>query len=187
MKNWIITFACLTILATSLTAQRDETIFDGLSLTGAWGGPMVNLTKFGEDFTLMRGGFGGLEFNKTMFIGWGGLDTRERVTIDGRDEFDLDFNGIILGATPQAFKSLHPKIMLMTGGGDLNVIGEGDDNIWVIQPSAGVEINVFRWFRFGAEAGYRFVTDTDVPGISDGDVSAFFGQLTFRFGYSWGR
>jgi hypothetical protein len=46
---------------------------------------------------------------------------------------------------------------------------------------------VFKWFKFGIEGGYRFVSDVDRQGLSDSDVSSFFVDLKFRFGWSWGR
>lgn len=186
MKNTIATFICFAIFTTSLLAQRDETIFNRLDLTGAWGGAIASTNKFEDNFTLIRGGFGGLEFNKTFFIGWGGASARENIELDGKEEFDLKYNGLMLGVAPQSFRVLHPKVMLLMGTGELET-ARRDDSIWVIEPSAGVEVNVFRWFRLGADVGYRFVADVDTNTLADKDASSLFGQLTFKFGYSWGR
>ena len=61
------------------------------------------------------------------------------------------------------------------------------DKIFVVQPAAGVEINIFRWFHLGLQGGYRFVTDSSIAGLSDKQLSGAFGQATLKFGWSWGR
>jgi hypothetical protein len=61
------------------------------------------------------------------------------------------------------------------------------DRIFAVQPTAGIEINVFRWFHVGLEGGYRFISDSNVEGLTDSDLSGPFGQATLRFGWSWGR
>ncbi len=60
------------------------------------------------------------------------------------------------------------------------------DRVFVLQPAVGLEVNVFRWFRIGAEGGYRLVSDVDGGGLQSSDVSKPFAQLQLRFGYSWG-
>lgn len=77
--------------------------------------------------------------------------------------------------------------MVLAGGGKIRIPHEYSDRVLVLQPSAGLEINLLRWFRLGLDGGYRFVTDTDLLEIRDTDVSAFFGELTLKFGWSWGR
>jgi hypothetical protein len=61
------------------------------------------------------------------------------------------------------------------------------DRIFAVQPSAGVEINIFRWLHLGVEGGYRFINDSNIEGLSDSQLSGAFGQATLRFGWSWGR
>ena len=181
--------ACL-LLSFAAQAQRDETLFgtSGLRLTGAWGASTVGWTKFENEYAAIRGGYGGLEFNKALFLGWGGFDTNDDV-VQGpnNSRFDLSYNGFMVGYSPRAHSTFHPSFNLLTGSGRVDIAGEGRDKIFVVQPSMGVEINVFRWFRFGADAGYRIVTNTDNPALNDSDLSAFYGELKFKFGWSWGR
>jgi hypothetical protein len=66
-------------------------------------------------------------------------------------------------------------------------LGDVNDRVYVVQPSAGIEINVFRWFRLGLEGGYRFVSDSNIPELSNQQLSGAFGQASLRFGFSWGR
>ncbi|HMR43520.1 MAG TPA: hypothetical protein PKC40_06790 [Saprospiraceae bacterium] len=191
MKKVFLSAALFAAFALSLFSQSDETLFgrSGLRFTGAWGASTTNLTFFEDDFAIVNGGYGGLEFGKNVFIGWGGFRTANNFEIDrfDNDRFEMRYNGLMLGYAPGSFKVLHPKFMLLTGGGRLKVAGENSDEIFVLQPSAGVEINVFKWFRLGLEGGYRFVADADLLNIKDADISAPFGELTFKFGWSWGN
>jgi hypothetical protein len=188
-----IAFLAVTLFASvfTLSAQKEQTLFgsSGLRLSGGWGASTTSLTFFKDDFAITTGGFGGLEFGKTVFLGWGGFRTTNDFRIDKltTDRVSMNYNGLMVGYAPKAHKAIHPQFMILGGGGRMSVRGEGTDEIFVIQPSAGVELNVLRWFRIGLEGGYRFVGDTDFNGIVDSDVSAPFGQLTFKFGYSWGR
>ena len=77
-------------------------------------------------------------------------------------------------------------VNIMAGNGHVWFNENAKDRVFVIQPTAGVELNVFRWFHIGLEGGYRFVTDSSTPGITDNSLSGALGQLTLKFGYSWG-
>ncbi|MCP3930912.1 MAG: hypothetical protein GY705_17640 [Bacteroidetes bacterium] len=189
MKNVTFLLVCSLLMTTTMFGQRDETLFgdSGLRLTGAWGSSVVGLTKFENENAVVRGGYGGLEFSKSVLIGWGGYESDNAIELENEDRFDLKYNGLMIGVTPKSHKAIHPNVMLLIGGGKVNLRGEGRDNVFAIQPSAGLEINVFRWFRFGVQGGYRFITNTDLTGISDSDLSAPFGELQFKFGWSWGH
>ncbi|MEZ4950354.1 MAG: hypothetical protein R2879_09400 [Saprospiraceae bacterium] len=191
MKKWILSIVAVLTISASIFAQKEETLFgkSGLGLTGAWGGSSTGVTFFDDDFAVTTGGWGGLEFGKNYFIGWGGFKTTNRFEIDDlfNDRFELNYTGLMLGYMPIAHKAIHPKVMLLTGGGRVRVPGEGSDKVLVLQPSAGVELNVMRWFRIGFDGGYRIVLDNDLLGVSDSDLSAPFAEVTFKFGFSWGK
>lgn len=191
MKKLMLAAAMLTLFVITTFAQKDETLLGsrGLRLTGIWGASTTSLTFFEDDFAVVSGGYGGLEFGKNLFIGWGGYETINDFEIDNFDNnrFELRYNGLMLGYGPGSHKALHPRFMLLAGGGRLRTPGEGSDQVFVLQPSAGVEVNVLRWFRIGIDGGYRFVTDTDLLELKDTDVSAPYGEITFKFGWSWGN
>ncbi len=174
----------------SINAQRDETLFGNnkLGLSGAWGTITYNYSFFNnDDFTYARGGSGGLEFGNTVFIGYGGYHFREDARPSGVQNFNLRYNGLILGVTPFANKVVHPRLAVLGGGGRVRLEDRRSDRVFVLQPSVGLEINVFQWFRIGAEGGYRFISNAKLPGISNNDISSPFAQLDLRFGGSWGR
>jgi Outer membrane protein beta-barrel domain len=180
----------LTMLATSLFAQKDETLIGktGLRLTGLWGGSNIGLVGFDGDNSGMGGGFLGLEFNKSLTLGYCGAGTDGATNYNGQlRKFDLSYGGFLIGYAYRPQKVVHPRVSFLMGSGNLKFNDEPKDQIFVVQPSAGLEVNLFRWFRMGMEGGYRFVSNTSLPKPSDKDVSDAFVQLSFRFGWSWGK
>ncbi len=194
MKAVLSTLALVFLCSASALAQQDETLVSKfrLDLSGAWGGWHPTLTEIGDQNVVMNGGFGGLEFNKTVFIGWAAYKVSDEVTIDGRDrDFDFNYTGPTVQYTPLASKVAHPKFAMLVGFGDFNIDGDEfgledeNDRLLVLQPSLGGEVNVLRWFRLGGELGYRFIVNGD---NGEGDLFApgFFGAATLKFGFSWG-
>ena len=83
---------------------------------------------------------------------------------------------------------IHPRFTFIAGRG--RVWTSDKDNsgrMFVFQPSAGFEFNVFQWFRLGFEGGYRFVGNSDRFNVTSGDLSTPFAQIEMRFGLSWGN
>lgn len=193
MKNPIL-ISLFSFLFVFTAAAQQETLFKNgfLGLSGIYGGSVHNYSYFDEtdEWANLRGGYFGFEFGKTLQVGWARYRLRENVSIPGSaDDFRMRFNGLMLGLTPQSHKVVHPKIGLVTGGGRLTLNENSNlrDNIYVVQPSIGAEINVFKWFHLGLEGGYRMVTGVNVDGLSNADVSAPFAQIDLRFGLFWGR
>ena len=56
----------------------------------------------------------------------------------------------------------------------------------MIQPSAGGEINVLRWFRLAGDVGYRLTLNGDDQ-LGDLYADGFYAAATLKFGFSWGQ
>ncbi len=180
----------LFLASNSLFAQREETVLGwrGLGLSGVWGGWTNGLTQFEEEYSVMSGGFGGVEFGKTLLIGTGGYHLSTDVISPGMNQkMDLNYGGLLLGVGINSWRAVHPTITVLGGGGTVKLAGEGSDHIFVVQPQAGIEINVVRWFHLGLEGGYRLVADSDLVGLSDRRLSGPFGEVRLIFGYSFGK
>lgn len=190
MKKYLTAALALLLLSTALLAQKDETLIGktGLKLTGLWGGSNIGLIGFDGKNYGMAGGFFGLEFSKSLLLGYSGSSSSESTTYNGQlRKYDISYGGFLVGYAYQSHKVVHPRVSFLIGSGTLKVKDKPDDYIFVVQPSGGIEVNLFRWFRMGLEGGYRFVSNTDIPKPNEGDASAPFGQLSFRFGWSWGK
>ena len=202
MKPTLLLALLTLLVATGLRAQDDETLankFD-LDFSGAWGGWNFQLTELGDQNAVMQGGFGGIEFNKTIFLGWGAYKLQDRVELatlaDGTErtgQIDFRYNGPMIRYTPRARNVVHPMFGLQAGFGKIDVDYDDDslhnpgtDKVVIIQPTVGGELNVTRWCRLGAELGYRYALNTELPQVDDGFANGLYGAATLRFGFSWG-
>lgn len=183
---------CFVFLTVSAQAQsqREETVLGSrnLGFSGIWGGPKYQLARFGNDNVYVRGWEFGFEFGKSLTVGFGGNSIKDDILWNDQpgQTFDMRWRTLNLGYAFQSYRAVHPMINLIGGNGKVRYADEPEDRIFVIQPSAGVEFNVFRWLHLGLEGGYRFVTDSDIS-LSDRQLSGAFGQATLKFGFSWGR
>ncbi len=177
--------------AFSVFSQREETVLGerGWGLSGIWGGYSHQYTTYGNTDAFNRGGFFGFEFGKSLFVGWTHYSLRDDITLNLNDNqrFDFRFNGGRIGYSFLPYKAVHPQLNVELGRGRAKLAGEGNDDMFIIQPSAGVEINVFRWFRIGLEGGYRFARNVDYVSLNDSDLSGPFAQASLKLGFSWGR
>jgi hypothetical protein len=193
MRTYQFIFAILAVVFLSNTAlaQKEETILGsrGLRFSGIWGGTKSQITRFGESNSFMNGGVLGLEFGNALYLGYG----TNRLSSDVKwfdvqlSDFKYEWSGPVVGYSFNSFKRAHPTVSVQAGQGNAWFNENQKDKIFVVQPSAGVELNVFRWFHVGLEGGYRFTSNTDVVGLTDSQLSGAFGQLSLRFGYSWNR
>ena len=188
MKS-LLTLCCLTLVTLTASAQ-DETLLSKFTLdfSGAWGGWHSQITEIGNTSTVVHGGFGGLEFNKTVFLGWAAYKNSDIVTDDaGNDRtYDIRFNGPMIAYTPRARSVIHPKFAMHVGFGRLDIDELARDRFVSLQPSVGGEINVLRWFRVGGHVGYRYGLNVDGPGDSFRSPNSFFAEGSLKFGFSWG-
>ena len=191
MRVSVLFTALFLLLCTSTFAQKEQTLFgkSGLGLSGVWGGWTNTVTNFGDDYGYFAGGYGGLEFGRSILVGWGGARLVNDVQLGETNPSNLDmrYNGLMLGYSYASHRAIHPRFMTMIGTGRVDFAEQEQDKIFVLRPSIGIELNVFRWFHLGLDAGYRFVSDTDVNQLRDEDLSAFFGEVKLSFGISWNR
>jgi len=190
MKRLSLVIIVLIALCTSASAQRQETLFgrNGFHFSGIWGAFTNNYAFFEEDRGYTTGGNIGLEFGRSVFLGYAWSKLKDQIQVSGANtSFQLRQNNFILSIMPNARRVVHPILNFQTGGGQVTLSDGDSDRVYIFQPSAGIEINVFTWFHLGLQGGYRFLTDVDLPRIDRQDLSAPFAQLDLRFGISWGR
>lgn len=184
-----------------IRSRRERTLLGDLDLSGAWGGPTYNYSMTGDDWALMRGGFGGLEFGDEFFLGYGGWKAREDFTVDdpvaSSPDYQFQHSGFILAYSPMRDSPIHPRITTIIGPGKFNINPNSindlpnpedidlEDRMLVAQAMIGFELNLFQWFRLGVDGGYRFANGIDNPVITEKDVSGAIFQIEARFGFSW--
>lgn len=194
MRTKLFLFPLFALLTFSATAQREETLLGhrGFRFSGIWGGSNHQITRFGSTNSYVNGGHFGLEFGKSLLVGMSAYNLEETIQWDqlANQPFKMRFQGLNLGYGISSYKSIHPTVNVDLAPGRIEITQNGEtqrDNIFVVQPAVGLEINVLRWFRIGLQGGYRYVTDTNLGTLSDKDLSGAFGQASLKFGWSWGR
>ena len=189
MKSLIIIVALFISSIAPLFSQQEKTVFgkSGFRITGIWGGPAVGVGQLDNDPVVFRGGFGGIEFGKRLFLGWGGFETDNDVYIDAldNDRFKMDYSGFMLGYTPAAHKTIHPTFMVLAGTGNAQIGESESDNIVVLQPTLGLELNIFRFFHLSIDGGYRLLTNVNIPEMTGQALSGPYGEIKMKFGFSW--
>jgi hypothetical protein len=193
-KLGLLTLALLLGLA--VQAQH-ETLFNNARVVGGFGAPIIEM-GLGNDMTTAVGGGGGVVIDNFFIGGYGvgSIDFERLIEDDDIQEIELGHGGFWLGYTLAPHRVLHLYTSARLGWGAVGIdvsdnssFPDNTDNVFVVTPEIGLELNVTRWFRVAGTVGYRYV-----DGISDNSPSksnAFDGtlaNLTFRFGwFGWDR
>jgi hypothetical protein len=189
MKSFIISILLLLFYG-ALTAQ-EQTLFGRTHVTGGFGGPIFEYGLNNKLGTSVGGG-GGIVL-KHFFIGGYGLGSvdfeylRNNNTLD---KVDIGHGGLWLGLTIPTDKLIHLYASGRFGWGAVNIPVDNPnfdfrdaDQIFVMTPEAGIELNIFRWFRIAGTVGYRYTYGTNENrGYADKDFSGSHWGLTMRFG-----
>jgi|APCry1669188879_1035177.scaffolds.fasta_scaffold77833_2 hypothetical protein len=189
MKRGALLILCF-LAVHLLSAQRDETLFNRahMDFSGFWYSRTINFSFLDSDSEYFSGGNIGFEFGKSFVVGWGWQHMKDYALLpNDRSRFNLSNSGLLLAYIPAPNRVIHPYFSALIGGGRLRLDTGASDRIFSLQPTAGLELNAFRWMRLGLEGGYRLVTDANLGTISSTNVSSPFVQLQLRFGYSWGN
>lgn len=190
MKKELLLFVLLFI-STLPSFSQSETLFSDVDEVVGFGGPIVEFSAFKGEVVPAVGGGGGVFLNDFFIGGYGigGLDFRDPSIELDNYRMKLNHGGFWLGYNHNQDKVLHfyGSAKLGWGGIDVKYNGAGErpnDNVFVIQPEAGVEVNLFRWFKLVGTVGYRAVTGVnEIETQNNSDFSGITGALTFRFGW----
>jgi len=197
MKKLIIVFSAILFAGVSLHAE-DQMLFSGKITHGGFGAPVAKYTKIKDQNAILIGGRGGWIINHTLVLGLGGYGLvnenidkiqvapgHSRFLAMGYAGFELEY--IIL---PQQL--FHPTIGVLVGGGSINYIDKYLDDIddqdddfdgfFVIEPSAGVELNVIPLLRADFGISYRMVSGISYYGLNDSDINGLSANMTLKFG-----
>ena len=196
MKNFFLILT--TLFAANLFGQSDQTLFSDVKRVGAFGGPLFEYSNLDEDVQTATGGGGAFVLDDFFLGGYGIGDVEFNKTgaenaVDINEQLKFKHGGFWVGYVPMQNKVIHPYASVRLGWGKgryLKTEVDGGkeikdlkDNLFVLSPEAGIELNVFSFFRISATATYRLVNGVDnVPNYSNSDLSSFGAVLTLRFG-----
>lgn len=133
-------------------------------------------------------------FNDQFILGFYRLSLRDYVHSQDNNSvltsLDFDHEGLWLGYIFMPKKVMHFNTNVQLGMGNLEVFDPTTDNwieddmIFVITPSIEAEFNIFKFFRLGIGANYRFTSEIDkATNFSNSDLSNFGGFISFKFGW----
>jgi hypothetical protein len=179
----LLTIAVLLALASPALAQERTLIRGGFD-SGGFGAPVVKFSQIDGEFALFVGGRGGWIINHTFVLGGGGyglandIDTND----DGVRDLELGYGGLELEYINSSNNLIHFTAYLLVGGGGLSGTAAIEEAVFVLEPALNGELNVTDYFRLQAGAGYRWVSGVNSPGVDGSDLSAFYAQVTLKFG-----
>ncbi len=183
----VIAVLCLaTALSASSARGQSETATGGFA-SGGFGGPVVKFSELVDEFAVFAGARGGWIANHSFVIGGGVYTLVNTVDQPGLVEpiskfiyggFEVEY--VALWSQP-----LHFTVGTLVGAGRRFRTDEPDpdhDEVFVLEPAVGLEVNAATFLRIFAGAGYRYVSRVTSGDIENEDLRAFFGSLTFKFG-----
>ena len=194
-------------LAQDREGAQDETLIEDVHFSGVYGAPTVALTRLNGDAAAMVGGQGGLVLNRRIVLGGAvrGITPRPTVDLQNRASDDpasaqlqLGYLGLLVEYIGKPSSVLHYGAEFVVGGGVVELVdgqafragaSVSEDSFdragaFVSEVGARAELNVTSFFRIGLSGGYRLVTggNLEKADVSTADLSAPYGQLSFRFG-----
>ena len=182
-----------------------QTLFGNgkLNISG-FGAPIVEFSNVKGQFSVSNGGGGAALFNQTFFVGGYGVGLSNRIALDVNNtsqRLEFGHGGFWLGYINSPKKLLHFISSIKLGWGSVNMRNNNYGNnlttysntTFVTTPEVGFEVNIARFFRISATAGYRFVTGISkmeftnggviTENLTNADFSSPMGSISFKFGW----
>jgi hypothetical protein len=177
--------------------ERPQTLIGGNVSHGGFGGPFVGFTRLNGENSAIVGGRGGWLINHRLVIGGGGMGIATQVAVpsgttanDADHQLTFGYGGFWTEYVVAPTRLVHGSLGVMVGGGGLAlhrfrggpVEDIRTDPVFVIDPTASVELNLVSFVRLTMFVNYRVVTDVDLPGLTAADVSGFGVGGMLKFG-----
>lgn len=198
MKKIILSFlSALLLTVGNFTAQAQDdgevqTILSGINQVSGFGGPIMQFGSIKDEFAFKMGGGGAILLNRRFFIGGYGMGLSNEVNheFDGENlNLDYGHGGFWLGYVIGSNKRVHLALSSQLGWGqaslerELSTVDIYEDNIFVINPVAEVELNLTRFMRVSIGGGYEIVNGLNLEGLNSTDLNSYTVQLAFKFGW----
>ena len=195
MNAKLLVLIAICAVASPLAAQEPETLVRGRVTSGGFGGPAVRVTQLIGQTGIMMGGRGGWIINHRFVVGGGGygvigsgIDVPYTPTSGGRAYLTFGYGGLELQYFERPMKLVHLTFATLVGvggaeyrqgsGGQLT----GSSTLLVVEPAAGVALNVTTKLRVNVGASYRYVSGVGLPGLVDRDLRGASASLGLDFG-----
>ena len=167
-----------------LEAQEARTLVRGESSNGGFGAVGFKGSGVNDQFAGFFGARGAWMIDHVFALGAGGYVMGGGGDVEGStgpQSLKMWYGGAEIEFISGWSEVYHFTFLTLIGGGSLDLEGQSD-GIWAAEPALNLEINVNSFLRLDFGGGYRFVWDVDIPDLSNGDLSQFFGQIVLKFG-----
>jgi len=152
--------------------------------------PMFKFSQLNDTFGFLAGGKLGWIINYQYLLGVEGYWLVNDVPgpeIGGTLAPDLamKYGGLTLEYIIMPQSTVHFSVATLAAMGSVaydysNV--RDNDTYWVIEPSVNVYLNMTQYLKVGLGAGYRYVSDVDLRGLTGENLSGIVGTLSINFG-----
>jgi hypothetical protein len=183
----VIALLCLaTALSVSSGRAQSETATGGFA-SGGFGGPVVKFSELLDQFAVFAGARGGWIANHRFVIGGGVYTLVNTVDRPGLRESISKFiyGGFEVEYVAFWSEPVHFTVGTLVGAGRrfrTDLPDPDHDELFVLEPAIGLEVNAASFLRIFAGVGYRYVSKETTDDTVNSDYRAFLGSLTFKFG-----
>ncbi|MEL6668103.1 MAG: hypothetical protein AAFP08_03990 [Bacteroidota bacterium] len=175
------------------THGNHQTILGRSQLNGGFGSPLLEI-GVSDGITNMVGGGGGLVFRNFFFglYGLGSTDALGELLDEGEiSRLEIAHGGLWFGITPQSYNAVHPYMSIKAGWGAVEVDFDDPsqdfddvDQVFVLTPEIGMELNLTRWMRVSGGLGYRYLSGINEGNpVNESDLNGLVANVTLRFGW----
>ena len=162
---------------------------------GYYGGLVMKVSKIKSNWALLLGGKGALLVNHSLGVGgafWISTETVRQSADINYPDLLLMYGGPMVEYCFFSQKLVHFSANTVIGWGALTdeefhhyhygYDGHTLDSFFVLEPGVDVELNLFKFFRVGLGASYRYVRGVELVNMSDQDLQGLSAEVTFMFG-----
>ena len=198
MKKLVL-LTLVLIYATHVMGQtRPKTLLgDGVQFTSGFGGFMLGFSPVQGDVKAMSGGGGALLINNSFYLGGYGTGMAEDLVVNNNNinyEVDFGHGGLMIGFIILPSRVAHLGLSSKIGWGEISLteydangttfVGRPlEDNVFILNPQAELEVNMTSWFKINANAGYQLANGVDNFYYTDNDFNGATFGLSFLFGW----
>lgn len=183
----VFALLCLaTALSVSPARGQGEAAAGGFA-SGGFGAPVVKFSEMLDQFAAFAGVRGGWIANHRFVVGAGAYTLLNTVDRPGLLEPITKFiyGGFEVEYVAFWSEPVHFTVGTLVGAGRrfrTDLPDPDHDEVFVLEPAIGLEVNAASFFRVVGGFGYRYVSKETTRDTENSDYRAFLGSLTFKFG-----
>ncbi len=182
----------------SSSDQQVQTLLQNIQKISGFGAFDLEYAPIDGDIGVFTGGSGGIILGNIYLGGYGmGLSTSTKVDVNNqRSRLHFGHGGFLFGIDLMPKNLVHFTATTKLGWGSVRLaennfnntpdswFGNRSESVFVIQPSAGIEVNMTKFFKIALTGQYRLVQGAkDLEGFDATKLSNASVGLSLKFGW----